>query len=96
VPGSDKIAGLGFERVVRDAPVSIVVVDASGRVLYSNGRARELTSRQLGSQCVGGRAQRRAVDCEIELDVRPGLPAGPLGATGIEVLRILGEALTNA
>jgi DNA-binding NarL/FixJ family response regulator len=33
---------------------------------------------------------------EIELDVGDGTPAGPLGATGIEVLRILGEALTNA
>jgi PAS domain S-box-containing protein len=37
-----------------------------------------------------------AVDSEIELDLRGGIPAGPLGATGIETLRILGEALTNA
>ena len=37
-----------------------------------------------------------AVDPEIELDLRGGIPAGPLGATGIETLRILGEALTNA
>src|SRR4051812_9870477 len=37
-----------------------------------------------------------AVDPEIELDVRGGIPAGPLGATGTETLRILGEALTNA
>jgi DNA-binding NarL/FixJ family response regulator/signal transduction histidine kinase len=32
---------------------------------------------------------------EIEVDVREGVPTGPLGATGIEVLRIVGEALTN-
>lgn len=37
-----------------------------------------------------------AVDSEIELDLRGGIPAGPLGATGTETLRILGEALTNA
>jgi PAS domain S-box-containing protein len=36
-----------------------------------------------------------AVDLEIQLNVR-GIPAGPLGATGTETLRILGEALTNA
>jgi PAS domain S-box-containing protein len=38
----------------------------------------------------------RTVDTETELDVGEGVPAGPLGTTGIEVLRILGEALTNA
>src|SRR4051794_31658732 len=37
-----------------------------------------------------------AVDPEIGLDLRGGIPAGPLGATGTETLRILGEALTNA
>ncbi len=37
-----------------------------------------------------------AVGPEIELDLRSGTPAGPLGATGIETLHILGEALTNA
>jgi DNA-binding NarL/FixJ family response regulator len=37
-----------------------------------------------------------AVDAEIELDTDGGVPSGPLGATGIETLRILGEALTNA
>lgn len=37
-----------------------------------------------------------AVDPEIELDLRGGTPAGPLGATGTETLRIIGEALTNA
>jgi PAS domain S-box-containing protein len=37
-----------------------------------------------------------AVAPAIELDLRGGIPAGPLGATGIETLRILGEALTNA
>jgi hypothetical protein len=44
----DEIAGLGFEQVVRDAPVAISVIDASGRVIYSDARARDLTSRQLG------------------------------------------------
>jgi DNA-binding NarL/FixJ family response regulator/signal transduction histidine kinase/PAS domain-containing protein len=37
-----------------------------------------------------------AVDPEIELDLRGEIPAGSLGATGAETLRILGEALTNA
>jgi PAS domain S-box-containing protein len=38
-----------------------------------------------------------AVECDIELDMGEGVaPLGPLGAGGIEVLRILGEALTNA
>ena len=37
-----------------------------------------------------------AVEPEIELDLRGGIPAGPLGATGSQTLRILGEALTNA
>jgi DNA-binding NarL/FixJ family response regulator/signal transduction histidine kinase len=36
-----------------------------------------------------------AADLDIVLDVEPGVPGDPLGATGIEVLRILGEALTN-
>jgi PAS domain S-box-containing protein len=46
--GSEDIAGLGFEQVVRDAPVAIAVVDASGHVLHTNGRAQQLTSVQLG------------------------------------------------
>jgi PAS domain S-box-containing protein len=37
-----------------------------------------------------------AVACEIHLDVRDGVPAGTLGSSGTEVLRILGEALANA
>jgi PAS domain S-box-containing protein len=37
-----------------------------------------------------------AADCAVELDLGDGVPARPLGATGTEVLRILGEALTNA
>jgi PAS domain S-box-containing protein len=32
---------------------------------------------------------------EIALEIEDGAPAGALGATGIEVVRILGEALTN-
>jgi PAS domain S-box-containing protein len=44
----DEIAGLGFEQVVRDAPVAISVIDASGRVVFSNARALDLTDRQLG------------------------------------------------
>jgi PAS domain S-box-containing protein len=47
--GSEQIAELGFEQVVRLAPVAIAVVDASGRVIHSNRRAQELTHRQLGS-----------------------------------------------
>jgi PAS domain S-box-containing protein len=37
-----------------------------------------------------------AGDFEIELDARDGMPTGPLGRTGTEILRILSEALTNA
>jgi PAS domain S-box-containing protein len=37
-----------------------------------------------------------AAEPQIELDLRGGIPAGPLGAAGTETLRILGEALTNA
>jgi PAS domain S-box-containing protein len=37
-----------------------------------------------------------AADPEIELDLRGEIPTGPLGTTGTETVRILGEALTNA
>jgi Histidine kinase-, DNA gyrase B-, and HSP90-like ATPase len=37
-----------------------------------------------------------AVECDIGLDVSWQPPAGPVGNRGIEVLRIVGEALTNA
>jgi PAS domain S-box-containing protein len=47
---SEDIAGLVFERVVRDAPVAIAVIDTSSRVIYSNARAQELTGRQLASE----------------------------------------------
>ena len=43
-PSFEEIAGLGFERVIASAPVSIVVVDTSGQVIYSNERARDLTA----------------------------------------------------
>lgn len=41
---------------------------------------------------------RRAMagDGEIELEIGDGIPGGSLGVEGMEVLRILGEALTNA
>jgi signal transduction histidine kinase len=32
----------------------------------------------------------------VQLDLREGVPAGPLGVTGSEVVRLFGEALTNA
>jgi PAS domain S-box-containing protein len=48
--GSEEIAGLGLEQVVRDAPVAIVVVDAGGRVIYSNPRVRDMAVRQLGRE----------------------------------------------
>jgi len=35
-------------------------------------------------------------DCDIELDIGEGVPSQSLGVRGTEVLRILGEALTNA
>jgi PAS domain S-box-containing protein len=46
----EAIAGLGFEQAVQDAPVAIAVIGASGRVIHTNRRARELTSRQLGRE----------------------------------------------
>src|SRR4051794_29752590 len=41
---AEQIASLGFEQVVHAAAVSIVVVDASGKVITSNERARALTA----------------------------------------------------
>jgi DNA-binding NarL/FixJ family response regulator/signal transduction histidine kinase len=38
----------------------------------------------------------RAPDLRIDLQLGEGFPSGPLGATGTEILRIIGEALTNA
>src|SRR4051812_28724440 len=46
---AEQISGLGFEQVVRAAAVAIAVIDASGRVIYSNERARALTA-ELGSE----------------------------------------------
>jgi DNA-binding NarL/FixJ family response regulator/two-component sensor histidine kinase len=37
-----------------------------------------------------------AVDSEVQLEVREGVPSGSLGRPGTEVLRIVGEALVNA
>jgi signal transduction histidine kinase len=37
-----------------------------------------------------------ATDCEIDMENQDGVLAGPLGRTGREILRIIGEALTNA
>jgi signal transduction histidine kinase len=34
--------------------------------------------------------------CEIQLEIGNGIPSGSLGVEGVEVLRVLGEALTNA
>lgn len=45
----EEIAGLGFEEMVRSAQVAIAVIDAAGRVIYTNARARELTTRRLGA-----------------------------------------------
>ncbi len=44
---AEQIAGLGFEQVVEAAAMAIAVIDASGRVIYSNERARALTA-ELG------------------------------------------------
>ena len=44
---AEQIAGLGFEQVVGAAAVAIAVIDASGRVIHSNERARALTA-ELG------------------------------------------------
>src|SRR4051812_8706506 len=49
---AEQIAGLGFEQVVHAAAVSIVVVDASGKVIHSNERARALTA-ELGYEMPG-------------------------------------------
>jgi signal transduction histidine kinase len=37
-----------------------------------------------------------AGDCDIQLEIGKGIPGGSVGVEGIEVLRIVGEALTNA
>jgi PAS domain S-box-containing protein len=37
-----------------------------------------------------------AVDCAIDLDIRWDPPTDPAGGRGLEILRIVGEALTNA
>jgi PAS domain S-box-containing protein len=37
-----------------------------------------------------------APECEIRLEIKDGVLSGPIGETGREVLRIVGEALTNA
>ncbi len=34
--------------------------------------------------------------CDVSLEMRDGFPSGPAGDAGIEVLRVVGEALTNA
>jgi signal transduction histidine kinase len=39
---------------------------------------------------------RAMVEWETQLEIGDGMPSGSLGVEGIEVLRILGEALTNA
>jgi PAS domain S-box-containing protein len=49
-PGTEQLAGLGFEQLVRTAPVAIAVIDPAGGVIYSNRRAQELTGRQLGEE----------------------------------------------
>jgi PAS domain S-box-containing protein len=50
---AEQIAGLGFGQVVHAAPVSIVVVDTSGKVVHSNVRARALTA-ELGHEMPNG------------------------------------------
>jgi diguanylate cyclase (GGDEF)-like protein/PAS domain S-box-containing protein len=52
-PGSQAIAALGLEQLVRDMPVAVGIVDVSGRVIHSNERARDLTDRQLGGAMPG-------------------------------------------
>jgi signal transduction histidine kinase len=37
-----------------------------------------------------------AIDSDVELDVQEGTDTGPLGRRGTELLRVVGEALTNA
>src|SRR4051794_9953792 len=46
---AEQIAGLGFEQVVNAAAVAIAVIDASGRGIYSNERARALMA-ELGNE----------------------------------------------
>src|SRR3954447_11383602 len=46
---AEQIAGLGFEQVIRTAAVAISVIDASGRVIHTNERARALMA-ELGSE----------------------------------------------
>src|SRR3954468_23613415 len=46
---AEQIAGLGFEQVVNAAAVAIAVIDAPGKVIYSNQRAGALM-RELGNE----------------------------------------------
>ncbi len=46
---AEQIASLGFEQVVETAALAIAVIDAPGRVIYSNERARALM-RDLGNE----------------------------------------------
>jgi PAS domain-containing protein len=48
--GPEEIAEIEFEQVIRNAPVAIVVIDSSGRLIHPNAQARELTRRQLGCE----------------------------------------------
>lgn len=54
--------------------------------------------RSLGESLERLTALHRAIGegLEIELAVRAGIPTGPIGRRGVELLRIAGEALTNA
>lgn len=49
-PAPPGIARLGAEPTVQQALVAIAVVDASGRVIYANQRAHDLSERQLGRE----------------------------------------------
>jgi DNA-binding NarL/FixJ family response regulator len=54
--------------------------------------------RPLGERLTGLVAVHRpiALPCAVELEIGDGVPAHALGARGTEILRIVGEALTNA
>jgi PAS domain S-box-containing protein len=85
--------------------------DPLGDVVAAMTRAQEHVRGAIYDLRIGGEAHRPFADLlaglaarhsamtgewDVELQIGKGLPADPLGAGGTEILRILGEALTNA
>jgi signal transduction histidine kinase len=82
--GSEQIAGLGFEQVVRTANYNLRLEQDDERPF--SDALRELV--ELIRETVPS--------SEVTLEADDDLPGESFGRRGTEVLRIIGEALTNA